>query len=788
MGARTRRFTSLATGSGKATAVVVCAAAMILAGCGGSGESATDAGAPVIRGSVDDECEKAKEWEIPTAAVGGVTRTVVFTAPTYTSPWTQFTATANTGQSATISTSASSGSIQVRGLTKKANNTFIVTGTTANGCTYTSPPSITVSGVVEAVAAPGVPTISTLTAGDAKVTVTVAAATTGGTPASYAVTASPAVTGGACTVTGESGSCDVTGLTNGTAYTFTATATNAGGTSAASAPSAPVTPVTVPGAPTIGAVAAAGSTSATVAFTLPASNGGSVITKYTATSAPGGFTGTLSQAGSGQITVAGLTAGTPYTFTVTATNAAGTSAPSAPSAPVTILGPPGVPGIGAVAAAGPTSATVAFTLPASNGGSAITRYTATSNTGSLTGTVSQAGSGTITVNGLTANTPYTFTVTATNAKGTSAPSDPSTSVTPKPPTPVTAPAAPAKPTVVAGNGKVTVTVAAGATGGTPASYTVTGYTASSVAAGTCTVTGASGSCDVTGLTSGTAYTFKATATNSAGTSAASLASASVNVLGVPGTPGIGAVIATGSTTARVKFTVPSRDGGSPITQYTVTSIPSGGSGSGSGIITVTGLTPGTAYKFTVAATNAVGTSAPSAESASVTTASAPMDYAFGSTGPAGGKIVYVSASGFTSTGSACGTSCHYLEVAPGPWTKVNWCNLTTTTIPGVFGTSIGSGFENTRLMTTGGCTSGAGSLARATTRTVNGMTFSDWFLPSKDELQAVVEGGGASSVDYYWTSSQTAAQFVWRILAAFQAIGNGNKADGQSFALPVRAF
>jgi hypothetical protein len=94
---------------------------------------------------------------------------------------------------------------------------------------------------------------------------------------------------------------------------------------------------TVPGAPTIGTATATGSTTATVAFTAPASNGGTAITSYTATSSPSGGTGTLSQAGSGTITVTGLSGSTSYTFTVTATNAVGTSAASAASNSITTL-------------------------------------------------------------------------------------------------------------------------------------------------------------------------------------------------------------------------------------------------------------------------------------------------------------------------------------------------------------------------------------------------------------------------------------------------------------------
>ena len=113
----------------------------------------------------------------------------------------------------------------------------------------------------------------------------------------------------------------------------------------ASAVSNSVVPATIPDAPTIG-TAVAGTAQATVPFTAPSSDGGSAITSYTATSSPGDITGTISQSGSGSITVSGLTNGTAYTFTVTATNAIGTSLASAVSnsvAPATI---PDAPTIG----------------------------------------------------------------------------------------------------------------------------------------------------------------------------------------------------------------------------------------------------------------------------------------------------------------------------------------------------------------------------------------------------------------------------------------------------------
>ena len=161
------------------------------------------------------------------------------------------------------------------------------------------------------------------TTGNAQATVSFKLPTNGGGQITECtVTSNP----GGVTSTGVGSPILVSGLTNGTPYTFTVTAKNKIGTSPPSSASNSLTPATVPDAPTIVATKA-GHARVKVSFKAPASNGGSDITSYTVTSNAG-------QTASGQsspITVKGLTNGTAYTFTVTTANKIGTGPPSSAS-------------------------------------------------------------------------------------------------------------------------------------------------------------------------------------------------------------------------------------------------------------------------------------------------------------------------------------------------------------------------------------------------------------------------------------------------------------------------
>jgi RHS repeat-associated protein len=457
--------------------------------------------------------------------------------------------------------------------------------------------------------APGAPTAVKATPGNAQATVTWTAPATGGSPiTAYTVTSSP---GGFTAATTGAKTATVTGLSNGTAYTFTVTATNIVGTGPASAASAPVTPAASPGAPT-GVAATAGNAKAVVTWTAPTDNGGSAITGYTVTASPGGATATTT--GATSATVNGLTNGTAYTFMVTAKNAVSTGPSSAPSGAITPAGPPGSP-TGVAAVAGNAQATVSWTAPASNGGSAITGYTVTSSPGGKTATTTGATSAI--VGTLTNGTAYTFTVKATTAAGTSAASAASTAVTPTGP-----PGAPTSVSAVAGDGQATVAWNAPASNG---GLTITGYTVTSSPDGlTATTTGAT-TATVVGLTDGTAYTFTVVATNADGAGATSTASASITPLGPPSAP-TGVTATPGNAKVVVSWTPPTSNGGSPVTGYTVTASPGGQTATAGGAATsatVTGLTNGTSYTFTVTAKNSRVTGAASAPSASVVPAAPP---------------------------------------------------------------------------------------------------------------------------------------------------------------------
>ena len=524
------------------------------------------------------------------------------------SPITSYTATASPGGQSCTTPNGATTNCTVTGLTNGTAYTFTVTAANAVGSGNASVPSAPATPAT----APSAPTavVGTSYANTQSVVSWTTPASNGGAPITgYTVTASP----GAATCTATTNSCTVVGLTNGTAYTFTVTATNAAGTSVASSPSAPATPATIPGAPT--AVAAVSWTNAQslVSWTAPASNGGAPITQYTVTSSPGGFVCTSATT---SCTVNGLTNGSPYTFTVTATNGAGTGPASSASAPATPATVPTAPTAVTATSYANTQAVVAWTASSGNGGAAITGYTATASPG---GQTCSAASTTCTVSGLTNGTAYTFTVTASNAAGTSAPSTPSA-----PATPATVPGAPTGVTAssyLSTQSVVSWTPPASNGGAAITSYKVT----SSPGAFTCTT--ASTSCTVSGLTNGNSYTFTVTATNPAGTSAASSPSAPATPATVPTAPTAVTATSNANSLSVVSWTAPVGNGGAALTSYTATASPGGLTCTTANGTTTTcpvnGLTNGTAYTFTVTATNPAGTSAASSPSAPATPATVP---------------------------------------------------------------------------------------------------------------------------------------------------------------------
>jgi hypothetical protein len=179
----------------------------------------------------------------------------------------------------------------------------------------------------------------------------------------------------------------------------------------------PLAPINVVGTD-VGTGRAFNNGAVSVAFSLPALS--PAATSYTVTAS----TGQTATGASSPLVVTGIASAATPTFTVTATNAAGTSAASTASAAVTVTTVPATPGApSAVTNANLASDTVSWTAPAT-GGSAITGYTWASSD-AKTGTTASTSA----VVAQEQGTAQTYNVYATNANGNSLTSANSGSVT-----------------------------------------------------------------------------------------------------------------------------------------------------------------------------------------------------------------------------------------------------------------------------------------------------------------------------------------------------------------------
>lgn len=179
-------------------------------------------------------------------------------------------------------------------------------------------------------------------------------------------------------------------------------------------------------------------------------------------------------------------------------------------------------------------------------------------------------------------------------------------------------------------------------------------------------------------------------------------------------------------------------------------------------------------------------------------------YAAGDTGPGGGTVFAVFSTPF-ACGPTLASTCTYLEAAPDAWSGVvdpagNWSDGTGAMVG--TGTALGHGHRNTLAALAQDPSAGS---AVTMAQRYDGGGLSDWFLPSKEELNELckyarnqdtgdtgvscnstgtLRAGFASTM--YWSSSEHSASGTWR-----QKFSHGNQGVSDAVTAhrvrPVRA-
>jgi hypothetical protein len=266
---------------------------------------------------------------------------------------------------------------------------------------------------------------------------------------------------------------------------------------------------------------------------------------------------------------------------------------------------------------------------------------------------------------------------------------------------------------------------------------------------------------LSGLTQNTTYYVRAYATNSAGTVYGNQQSFTTLTIVIPIVT-TSAIFAITSNSANSGGTLTS-DGGGTVSAWGVcwstsanptlaNSFSQNTVSSGSFSSALSGLTLNTTYYVRAFATNSAGTAYGNEVSFTTTNNFFTIGQSY-----QGGIIAYIDSSGI-----------HGLIAAPSNQGLASWgCSSGGTLISGADGTAIGTGNQNTIDIMTG-CDD-AGIAARLCGDLVLG-GYSDWYLPSKDELNQlylnrVAIGGFVSSGGHagflYWSSSEVSNLYAW---------------------------
>ena len=343
-----------------------------------------------------------------------------------------YTATASPGGRECTVAGFSSTTCTITGLTPGTAYTVTVVIESSYFCWYKAPcvseeasrPSAAATPLGASVP-PGSPELRDAVSSEGRITAKWRAPTSNGNSSIIGYTATAVPGGATCTTTGAL-ACAIDGLSPGAEYFVTVRAVNAVGTGSPSTRLTRTTPLAVPTQPRTPLIQASPG-SIDVGWAAPDFDGGTAVTGYTATASPGGAQ--CSTDGATTCTINGVSSGSEYQVTVSATNAVGTGPASVPAAArtpnITAPGAPRSPELTAL----PGRIEVAWSAPESDGGSAVTGYIATASPGGATCTTT--GTTLCTIAGLDDGTAYRVAVAAINVIGTGPSSDSGEAVTPR---------------------------------------------------------------------------------------------------------------------------------------------------------------------------------------------------------------------------------------------------------------------------------------------------------------------------------------------------------------------